>query len=117
VAERRTERASRLADLSVFADCFPADLYPLATELEPVCAKADEVLMRQGDPADQFLIIDRGRVHVHHEGAEGFSFEAEVGEGRIVGELALLRKSPRSATVAAVEDLHGWVADGRRSRA
>jgi protein lysine acetyltransferase len=109
VAERITERASRLADLSVFADCFPADLYPVATELEPVCATAGEVLVRQGDPADIFLIIDRGRVHVHHEGAEGFSFDAEVGEGHIVGELALLRESPRSATVTAVEDLHGWV--------
>jgi protein lysine acetyltransferase len=109
VAERITERASRLADLAVFADCFPADLYPLATELEPVCATADEVLMRQGDPADLFLIIDRGRVHVRHEGAEGFSFDAEVGEGRIIGELALLRNSPRSATVTAIEDLQGWV--------
>jgi protein lysine acetyltransferase len=109
VAERMTERASRLADLAVFADCFPADLYPLAAELAPICATADEVLMRQGDPAQEFLIIDRGRVHVHHDGVEDFSFDAEVGEGRIVGELALLRSSPRSATVTAVEELRGWV--------
>jgi CRP-like cAMP-binding protein len=109
VAERITERASRLAGLSVFADCFPADLYALATELTPICAPAGVVLMRQGDPAEEFLIIDRGLVHVHHEGAEGFSFEAEVGQGRIIGELALLRSSPRSATVEVVDNLDGWV--------
>jgi hypothetical protein len=51
VAEWITARAAELSNLSVFADCFPADLYPLAALLEPLRAGDGEVLMRQGDGA------------------------------------------------------------------
>lgn len=108
MAERIVERAGELAALSVFADCFGADLYPLARELTPVHAVAGEVLMLQGDPAESFLIIHRGRVQVRHESADGYSFVAEVEAGRIVGEIALLRHSRRTATVTATEELSGW---------
>ena len=36
MAELITQRANQLAELSVFADCFGADLYGLATKLEPL---------------------------------------------------------------------------------
>jgi RimJ/RimL family protein N-acetyltransferase len=112
VAERLVERASDLAALSVFADCFGADLYPLARELSPVAADAGDVLMRQGDSADYFLIIHTGRVEVAHQSDDGYSFTADVEAGRIVGEIALLRHSPRTATVTAVEALTGWTGGG-----
>lgn len=112
MAERLVERASDLAALSVFADCFGADLYPLASELSPVAATAGEVLMRQGDPADVFLIIHTGRVEVSRQSDDGYSFVADVEAGRIVGEIALLRHSPRTATVTAIEDLTGWTGGG-----
>lgn len=48
MAEWITARAAELSNLSVFADCFPADLYPLAALLEPLRAGDGEVLMRQG---------------------------------------------------------------------
>jgi protein lysine acetyltransferase len=108
VAERIVERAGELAALTVFADCFGADLYPLARELTSVHAAAGEVLMRQGDPADSFLVIHSGRVQVVHESADGYSFATEVEAGRIVGEISLLRHSPRTATVTATEELSGW---------
>lgn len=107
MAERLVQRASDLAALSVFADCFGADLYPLAQALTPIHAAAGDTLMTQGDAADFFLIIDTGRVEVAHD-SDGTSFVTDVGPGRIVGEIALLRHSPRTATVTAIEELHGW---------
>lgn len=109
MAERVVQRANELAALSVFADCFGADLYPLACELAPVRAAPGDVLMRQGDAADFFLIIGEGRVQTRHENADGATVVGEVGPGRIVGEIALLRNSPRVATVIATEELSGWV--------
>lgn len=108
MAQRLVQRASDLAVLTVFADCFGADLYPLARELSPIQAGIGEVLMRQGDPADFFLIIHTGRVEISHESEDGYSFATDVDAGRIVGEIALLRHSPRTATVTAIDDVTGW---------
>ncbi|WP_197378410.1 GNAT family N-acetyltransferase [Mycolicibacterium mengxianglii] len=107
MAEPIVQRASDLAALSVFADCFGADLYPLAQQLTPVYAGVGDTLMRQGEPADFFLIIHSGRVEVSHSG-DGYSFVTDVGPGRIVGEIALLRHSARTATVTAIEEVIGW---------
>ncbi|MBI3215825.1 MAG: GNAT family N-acetyltransferase [Mycobacterium sp.] len=109
MAELITQRANQLATLSVFADCFGAELYPLATLLEPLHADAGKVLMRQGDIADFFLIIESGSARVSHENADGTVVEIEVQAGRILGEIALLRRSVRIATVTAADELTGWI--------
>lgn len=108
MVETVAERAAALADLAVFADCTVADLDPLARLLEPRNARAGEVLVRQGDPADSFLIIAAGTVEVHRDLPDGTEIAVDVDPGRIVGELALLRNSPRSATVHAITDLTCW---------
>jgi CRP-like cAMP-binding protein len=65
--------------------------------------------MRQGEHADSFLLIGSGRVRVAHTGADGEAIEVEVPPGLIVGEIALLRDAPRTATVTVTEQLTGWV--------
>jgi protein lysine acetyltransferase len=111
VAESITNRAAELAVLPMFADYLPADLYPLAAQLKPLHAAAGAVLARQGEPAHTFLIIDRGTARVCHQDGDGSVSEVHVGAGGIVGEIALLRRSARNATVLAEEDLRGWVGD------
>ncbi len=104
-----TERAVELADLTVFADCFAADLYPLAAMLEPLDANTGDVLMRQGAPSHSFLIIGSGSAVVRRDGGEQDSVEIPVGAGKIVGEIGMLRHAPRVADVIAAEELSGWV--------
>ncbi|WP_245906704.1 GNAT family N-acetyltransferase [Mycolicibacterium palauense] len=111
MAEEITQRANELASLSVFADCFGADLYHLATVLQPLSAAPGEVLMRQGEKSDFFLVINSGSVLITHAADEGPGVTIEVGEGLIVGEIGLLKHSVRVATVTAADDLTGWVGD------
>jgi CRP-like cAMP-binding protein/ferredoxin-NADP reductase/cytochrome P450 len=60
-----------------------------------------EVLFRQGDEADALYLIRAGRVAVFRdEGGERRSL-GRVERGGCVGELALIRKEPRAATVVA----------------
>ncbi|MBV8929857.1 MAG: GNAT family N-acetyltransferase [Mycobacteriaceae bacterium] len=101
--------ARALTELDVFAGVDAADLAALAAELEPLQAAPGAVLMRQGERALSFLIIASGRAEVRHTGVTGATAVAVVPPGLIVGEIALLRHAPRTATVIAEDELCGYV--------
>ena len=98
-----------LAALNLFADIPAEDLATLAANLEPLHADASEVLIRQGEKAVSFAIIASGRVEIRHVGPEGQIAVTELLPGTIVGEIALLRNAPRTATVIAKDDVCGYV--------
>jgi protein lysine acetyltransferase len=102
-------RADELAALEVFAGCPTDALVPLAAHLRPLTAAPGQVLMQQGELAVSFLIIGSGRAEVTHTGADGHHTVVRLTPGLIVGEIALLRDAPRTATVIATERLTGWV--------
>jgi CRP-like cAMP-binding protein len=109
VAGQTGVRADELAALEVFAGCSAEDLEPLAAQLRPLTAAAGQVLMHQGELAVSFLLIGTGRTEISHTGIDGHDTLAESVPGMIVGEIALLRDGPRTATVIAKEPLTGWV--------
>jgi CRP-like cAMP-binding protein len=98
-----------LAELAFFAGCPTEILRPLAARLRPLSAAPGQVLMRQGEQAVSFLLIRSGHAEVSHASVDGDSSVATVGPGLIVGEIALLRDTPRTATVTAVDGLAGWI--------
>jgi CRP-like cAMP-binding protein len=102
-------RADELAALEVFAGCSVDDLVPLAAQLRPLAAAPGQVLMHQGELAVSFLLIGSGQAEVSHIGIDGHDTIAKSLPGMIVGEIALLRDGPRTATVIAKEPLTGWV--------
>jgi len=102
-------RADELAALDVFAGCPTEALVPLAAQLRPLTAAPGQVLMQQGELAVSFLIIGSGRAEVTHTGVDGHYTVVGLSPGLIVGEIALLRDAPRTATVVATERLTGWV--------
>jgi CRP-like cAMP-binding protein len=100
-----------LAALQVFADIPVQDLAALAANLEPLHAPAGEVLMRQGERAASFSIIASGRVEIRHVDPDGQVAVTELSPGAVVGEIALLRHAPRTATVIAKDDVRGYIGD------
>jgi CRP-like cAMP-binding protein len=102
-------QADELAALDVFAGTPVDALIPLAAQLRPLTAAAGQVLMQQGELAVSFLLIASGRAEVTHAGIDGHDTVVDVTPGFIVGEIALLRDAPRTATVVATEPLTGWV--------
>jgi predicted acylesterase/phospholipase RssA/CRP-like cAMP-binding protein len=66
---------------------------------------AGELLFEQGDTADACFFVVAGRLLVSERAADGTSVPlAELGRGEVVGELGLLDRAPRSATVRALRD-------------
>ena len=75
--------------------------------LEPRVVRDGEVLMRLGDAADGLYFVASGRLQIVIERADGTTAVVnEVGRGDVVGEMALLTDSPRSATIVALRESH-----------
>ena len=96
------ERALALLSRSpIFAPLPPPALEALAVRLEPRLLAAGETVFAQGDPGDDYYLIEAGRVRVEVDSEP----VAELGPGEGFGEIALLRPVPRTATVIALTDL------------
>jgi len=111
VTELTALRADELAALEIFKGCPAEDLMPLAASLHPLQAAAGQVLMQQGEQAVSFLLISSGAAEIRHVGEDDVVTVEHVTAGTIVGEIALLRHIPRTATVTTTELLTGWVGD------
>ena len=79
----------------------------LAAGMVPLAAAAGEVLMREGAQGETFVIIASGEVEVTVAGQP----MQRLGPGAGVGEIALLRRSPRTATVTALTPVTGYAVD------
>jgi len=73
----------------------------LARGLEPVTVAADQVVFRQGDVGDRYYVIESGEADVVGDGR----VVATLGPGEGFGEIALLRRTRRTATVVARSEL------------
>ena len=62
-----------------------------------------EVVLRRGEPGRYFFAITKGAVSVHPDSDQHY-FSIILGLGEVFGEMALLSKSPVSATVTAWRD-------------
>ena len=76
--------------------------------LEPVAWPAGHVIFRHGDPGSSLYLVTRGRASVHLRHDDGSIRLVTFAAGAVFGELALLDRGPRSATVTADEDLAGF---------
>lgn len=73
---------------------------------------ADETIIREGDPSDELYIIQKGMVEVivphgtvpDIPGPPEATPVVHLGEGQIFGEMGLVDRGGRSATVRAVMD-------------
>ena len=87
---------------SVFSDLPREEIETVAAKLQTVQVGAGDVIVRQGAPADKFFIIVDGEVEVVHEQDGVTKRLATLTTGQFFGEMAILRDSPRMATVRAL---------------
>lgn len=73
-----------------------------------VTFKANEVIMREGEPGDAFYAIISGSVSVDADDPFSENVKkhiADLSAGTVVGEIAALTREPRTATVIAKTDV------------
>ena len=108
-AEVPVERLDLLRASPIFAPLPGATLEQLAGALEEVRARAEEEIVRQGEPGDRFYLIKDGTLDVYVDGELVQSLEP----GDSFGEIALLRDVPRTATVKARNEVVLYALDRR----
>ena len=96
-----------LRSVPAFAELPMTAVERVAAGLEPFAAPAGTALMTQGELGDTFTVIASGEIEVL---VDDRSIH-RLGRGAGVGEIALLRRSPRTATVVAITDVTGYSVD------
>jgi hypothetical protein len=97
-------RIAFLKKIHLFHGLGEADLEALASELDEVQYPKDSVVFQQGGKADSFYLIYGGSVRIMRTvNKKEFQLALLVREDYF-GEMALIAKRPRSATVTALTD-------------
>ena len=101
------ERLALLGRNPLFAPLPLTALDRLTESLVAVSYAEDEVVMREGEPGDKYVLIETGEVEISADGRQ----LATCGPGDGVGEIALLRRGPRTATVVARTPVEAYTID------
>lgn len=88
-----------LGHVLLFSDLDMKELVKVANAFRPVDLEPDRVVVREGDVNETLFVIVHGAVSVSRNGAE----LAVLRAGNHFGEMALLSRRPRSATVHTLE--------------
>ncbi len=111
------DRMLFLRRVPLFGQLGPEDLQRLASTALERLYPAGEVVVREGDPGDELIVIVEGRVRVVHGEGANETFIRTYATGDHIGELAVLTDRPRAATVIADNlDVRGLVIDGMALR-
>jgi CRP-like cAMP-binding protein len=105
----RQSKVDLLKRIPLFAGCSRAELEAVSRVADEIRFPAGRVLMRQGSPGRELVVLVEGEVTVERNGAT----IAVRRDGDFVGELSLVTGRPRNATVTAATDLRALVLDRR----
>lgn len=96
------EEVELLRNIPMFSKLQPSKLKLIAFTSRRVSFKAGDELFKQGEMGDTAYVLISGAADVIVEGGpQGPVKVLTVGQNQIVGEIAILRDVPRTATVVA----------------
>ena len=101
--------ASRLKSIALFEEVGDEELAEIAPFATEVSVEEGRELVREGDFSYEFMAIEEGQAEV----TRGGEHVADLGPGDFFGEMGLLEKTLRNATVTAktpvrLVTLTGW---------
>jgi CRP/FNR family cyclic AMP-dependent transcriptional regulator len=101
--------ATRLKSIPLFEEVGDQELAQIAPFAQEVSVEEGKMLVREGDFSYEFMAIEEGEAEV----TRGGEHLADLGPGDFFGEMGLLEKTLRNATVTAktpmrLVTLTGW---------
>jgi CRP-like cAMP-binding protein len=112
MALRRDAKMELLKRVPLFAECSKAELRRLAGIADELDVREGAVLTREGRVGHEFFVLIDGTVRVSRDGRK----LADLAGGDWLGEIALLTKTPRTATAVASSPVRTLVIVDREFR-
>ena len=106
----KKQQLESLRQVALFSACSKKELDTVAKATDEITMTAGTMIMDQGQMGREAFVIVEGDVVVKRNGRK----VATLGPGSVVGEMSLLDKGPRTATVICETDCSLLVIDGRR---
>jgi CRP/FNR family transcriptional regulator, cyclic AMP receptor protein len=95
-----------LQKVPLFEHCSKQNLVEVAGIAEEIDLREGKVLMREGRPGYEFFVLLEGTAEV----TQGAEHVRTLGPGDFFGEIALVSKIPRTATVTTTSPVHAlWI--------
>lgn len=107
-AVKQTVRLEALRHVGLFTGLSKRSLVKIDQASEVRSFMAGQIIVAQGEAGTDAMVILNGSVRV----ARGKRTLSELGVGQVFGEMALLDRQPRSATVTALEPTQVLVIHG-----
>jgi CRP/FNR family cyclic AMP-dependent transcriptional regulator len=95
---RKKDYLEHLTRVPMFSACSKKDLEQIGRQADEVTFEAGQHLMTEGEVGREFFVIMDGAAELSRSGRR----LGTIGAGDFVGELALLDRAPRNATVTAM---------------
>jgi putative ABC transport system ATP-binding protein len=94
-----------LRTVDLFKHLTPTEITNIAERMKRRRYRMNDVIIREGDPGDEFFLIGEGSVDVRKRApGAGDVHVATLGAGNVFGERALIVDEPRNATCAAASE-------------
>jgi CRP/FNR family cyclic AMP-dependent transcriptional regulator len=109
----KDRKIALLGGVPLFADCSKRELRAIAEAVDEVVVPADTLLTKEGASGREFVVIVEGSAEVRRRGRK----VNELGAGDFLGEIALVSRGPRTATVRTTQPTHALVMTAASFRA
>jgi CRP/FNR family transcriptional regulator, cyclic AMP receptor protein len=103
--KKLSPKGAALRQVPLFSACNAQELELAASLVDETTIRAGQPLITEGETGWEAFVITEGRATVSLRG----DHLADLGPGDAVGEMALLDREPRSATVTAETDVRALV--------
>jgi len=106
---RRDAKIELIKRVPLFAHCSKSELGSVALVADEIDMPEGKVLTTEGDPGREFFVLVEGTADVRRKGRKVNA----MGSGDFFGEIALVTKMPRTATVTATSNVRVLVINER----
>lgn len=102
---RQDSKVDAIAHVPLFAAASKADLKKIASITDEIDIREGKNLTKEGAPGHEFFVIVEGTAEVRRKGRK----VRTLGPGDFLGEISLVSRKPRTATVTATSPIRALV--------